>query len=57
MAAPEHDELLALFLAALEAVAPDVTPEERGLVREVVNGMVQERAGPFDEAAPDPPAR
>lgn len=37
-------DLFALFLAALEAVFPEVTTEQRALVRDVVDGMIRERA-------------
>lgn len=39
----ESEELFAIFLAALEAVAPEVTSEQRALVRDVVDGMLRER--------------
>ena len=39
----DGEELFALFLAALEAVAPEVTGEQRALVRDVVDGMIRER--------------
>ena len=38
------EDLFALFLAALEAVVPEVTSEQRALVRDVVEGMIRERA-------------
>ena len=56
-AAGNGEDLLALFLAALEAVAPEVTPEQRGLVREVVNGMAREQTDPFGEAEITKPRR
>jgi hypothetical protein len=39
----EDEDLFALFLAALEAVVPEVTSEKRALVRDVVDGMIRER--------------
>ena len=40
----DREDLFALFLAALEAVVPEVTSEQRALVRDVVDGMIRERA-------------
>ena len=40
----DREDLFALFLAALEAVLPEVTSEQRALVRDVVDGMIRERA-------------
>jgi hypothetical protein len=37
------EELFALFLAALEAVVPEVTSEQRALLRDVVDGMLREQ--------------
>lgn len=40
----EGEDLFALFFAALEAVVPEVTNEQRALLRDVVGGMLRERA-------------
>jgi hypothetical protein len=40
----EGEDLFALFLAALEAVVPEITSEQRALVRGVLEGMLRERA-------------
>ncbi len=40
----DGEDLFAIFLAALEAVVPEVTTEQRALVRDVVDGMMRERA-------------
>lgn len=39
----EHDELLEFFLAALQAVASEVTVEQKILLREVLDGMLREQ--------------
>lgn len=39
----DREDLFALFLAALQAVVPEVTSEQRALVREVVDGLMRER--------------
>jgi len=38
----EREDLFSLFLAALEAVVPEVTNEQRALVRDVVAAMIRE---------------
>ena len=43
VATVDGEDLFALFLAALEAVVPEVTSEQRALVRDVVDGMLRER--------------
>ena len=44
MTAREQKELLIVFIAALRAVVPDVTDQQRVLVQEVVEGMLRERS-------------
>ena len=41
----EGEDLFALFLAALDAVVPEITSEQRALVRDVVDGMMREHVG------------
>jgi hypothetical protein len=38
----DGEDLFTLFLAALEAVIPEVTSEQRALVRDVVDAMIRE---------------
>jgi len=40
--AQERDELIGLLLAAMQAVVPRVSSDERSLVREVLDGMLRE---------------
>jgi hypothetical protein len=40
--AQEREELIGLMLAAMQAVVPRVSSEERSLVREVLDGMLRE---------------
>ena len=47
----EERELLALFLAAVRAVLPQVSEKQRRLVGEVAEAMVRERAAGLDAAA------
>ena len=42
MTAQERDELIGLLLAAMQAVVPRVSSDERSLVREVLDGMLRE---------------
>jgi hypothetical protein len=44
-------ELLGLFMAALRVVLPEVSEEERLLVRQVAEGMVREQADGLDAPA------
>lgn len=44
MSTEEQRELLIVFMAALRAVVPDVTDQQRTLVQEVVDGMLRERS-------------
>lgn len=44
MTAEEQQELLVIFIAALRAVVPDVTDQQRSLVQEVIDGMLRERS-------------
>lgn len=44
MTKTDRDMLLGIFMAALQAVIPDLTDERRRLLRDVVDGMLQERA-------------
>ena len=44
MTVEEQRELLIVFMAALRAVVPDVTEQQRTLVQEVVDGMLRERS-------------
>ena len=44
MTEAERDELFNVFIAALRAVVPEVTPDQMKLVADVVDGMVRERA-------------
>jgi hypothetical protein len=39
----DGEDLMTVFLAALEVVVPEVTSEQRALVRDVVDGMMRER--------------
>jgi hypothetical protein len=39
--AQEREELIGLFLAAMQAVIPRVSSDERMLVREVLDGMLR----------------
>jgi hypothetical protein len=42
MTADERRELLAMVMAAMQAVVPRVTSDEQTLVREVLDGMLRE---------------
>lgn len=44
MTAEEKEEFVGLFFAALQAVAPEVTVDQRMLVKDVLDGMLKERA-------------
>lgn len=44
MTAEELEDLLRLFMAAVQVVVPSVTSEQRTLVHQVVDGMLRERA-------------
>ena len=44
----DREELLDIFLAATQAVTPDVTPDERTLLRDVLDRMLLEWDAPLN---------
>jgi hypothetical protein len=43
----DRDTLVGIFMAAMQVVIPDLTEEQRTLVREVVDGMLRENEDPY----------
>jgi hypothetical protein len=48
MTPAERKELIEVFLAATQAVTPEVTSDQRSLLRQVLDGMLRERDAPVN---------